>query len=105
MILAPYSRAEEKLFYALAALGALVVAIGFGAALYMEHNGHVVTGMNNQVVWGVAARLRHLSDRRRLRRPQRRLDRLGVRQDHLQETGTTFGPADPGHARRWPVRV
>jgi molybdopterin-containing oxidoreductase family membrane subunit len=53
MILAPYSRAEEKLFYALAALGALVVAIGFGAALYMEHNGHVVTGMNNQVVWGV----------------------------------------------------
>jgi Ni/Fe-hydrogenase subunit HybB-like protein len=24
-----------------------------GAALYMEHSGHVVTGMNNQIVWGL----------------------------------------------------
>jgi molybdopterin-containing oxidoreductase family membrane subunit len=47
------SRAEEGLFYILAALGGLVVAIGMGAALYMEHSGHVVTGMNNQVVWGM----------------------------------------------------
>lgn len=51
--LVPYSRTEEKLFYALAALGAFVVAVGFGAALYMEHHGHVVTGMNNQIVWGM----------------------------------------------------
>ncbi len=31
----------------------LVIAAGLGAALYMEHNGHIVTGMNNQVVWGL----------------------------------------------------
>ncbi|HZV54266.1 MAG TPA: NrfD/PsrC family molybdoenzyme membrane anchor subunit [Rhodocyclaceae bacterium] len=53
MNLVPYSRTEEKFFYALAALGGLVVAIGLAAALYMEHSGHVVTGMNNQVVWGI----------------------------------------------------
>ena len=46
-------RNEEGLFYALAALGGLVVAVGLGAALYMEHAGHVVTGMNNQIVWGL----------------------------------------------------
>lgn len=33
-------------------LGLLVLA-GLGAAYYMEHNGHVVTGMTNQVVWGM----------------------------------------------------
>lgn len=32
-------------------LGALVLA-GLGAAYYMEHHGHYVTGMSNQVVWG-----------------------------------------------------
>jgi molybdopterin-containing oxidoreductase family membrane subunit len=47
------SRTEEGLFYVIAALGGLVTAIGLAAALYMEHNGHVVTGMNNQVVWGL----------------------------------------------------
>lgn len=36
----------------LAGLGALI-AIGLGAAHYMEHNGHHVTGMTNQVVWGI----------------------------------------------------
>jgi Ni/Fe-hydrogenase subunit HybB-like protein len=46
-------RHEEGLFYVLAALGGLVAAIGVGAALYMEHTGHVVTGMNNQIVWGL----------------------------------------------------
>ena len=29
-----------------------VTAIGAGAAYYMEHHGHVVTGMTNQIVWG-----------------------------------------------------
>jgi len=33
-------------------LGALIAA-GLGAALYMEHEGHHVTGMNNQIVWGM----------------------------------------------------
>ncbi len=33
-------------------LGALI-AVGLGAAYYMEHQGHWVTGMSNQVVWGM----------------------------------------------------
>ena len=49
----PKPRHEEGLFYLLAAIGGLVTAIGFAAALYMEHSGHVVTGMNNQIVWGL----------------------------------------------------
>nr|VFK61574.1 MAG: prokaryotic molybdopterin-containing oxidoreductase family, membrane subunit [Candidatus Kentron sp. TC] len=32
-------------------LGVFVLA-GLGASYYMEHNGHWVTGMSNQVVWG-----------------------------------------------------
>lgn len=35
-----------------AILGAIVAIAGF-ATLYMEHEGHWVTGMNNQVVWGI----------------------------------------------------
>ena len=46
-------RHEEGFFYLLAAIGGLVSALGVGAALYMEHSGHVVTGMNNQIVWGL----------------------------------------------------
>ena len=37
---------------AAAALGA-VAAVGVGCAFYMEHHGHIVTGMNNQIVWGL----------------------------------------------------
>ncbi|MDA8419943.1 MAG: polysulfide reductase NrfD [Pseudomonadota bacterium] len=33
-------------------LGILIVA-GLAAAYYMESNGHHVTGMNNQIVWGI----------------------------------------------------
>ena len=36
----------------LATLSALA-ALGLGAAHYMDANGHFVTGMNNQVVWGI----------------------------------------------------
>ena len=32
-------------------LGAFILA-ALGATYYMEHNGHHVTGMNNQIVWG-----------------------------------------------------
>ncbi len=39
-------------FLALLALLGVIVAAGLGAAWYMEHNGHWVTGMTNQVVWG-----------------------------------------------------
>lgn len=47
------ARQEVRNFYLLVALGALVVATGLGAAHYMEEYGHIVTGMNNQVVWGM----------------------------------------------------
>ena len=41
-----------KPFYmVLGCIGFFVLA-ALGAAWYMEHNGHWVTGMNNQVVWG-----------------------------------------------------
>jgi Ni/Fe-hydrogenase subunit HybB-like protein len=53
MVLTENTRIESGLFYLLAGLGSLVIAIGIGTALYMEHSGHVVTGMNNQTVWGL----------------------------------------------------
>ncbi|VAW83379.1 Sulfite reduction-associated complex DsrMKJOP protein DsrP (= HmeB) [hydrothermal vent metagenome] len=36
----------------LGGLGVLI-ALALGAVLYMEHHGHYVTGMTNQVVWGI----------------------------------------------------
>ncbi|VAW91149.1 Sulfite reduction-associated complex DsrMKJOP protein DsrP (= HmeB) [hydrothermal vent metagenome] len=36
----------------LALLGAFILA-SLGAFYYMEHHGHYVTGMNNQIVWGI----------------------------------------------------
>jgi len=49
-----YSEIEGRSFgfYALLAILGAIVLAGLGAAWYMEHNGHWVTGMNNQVVWG-----------------------------------------------------
>jgi len=50
-----YSEIEGRSrgFYALAAiLGSFLIA-GLAAALYMDHFGHYVTGMNNQIVWGM----------------------------------------------------
>ncbi len=32
---------------------ALLTLIGLGAVWYVEHHGHIVTGMTNQVVWGL----------------------------------------------------
>lgn len=40
-------------FYAALALEGLIVLFGLAAAYYMETNGHHVTGMNNQIVWGL----------------------------------------------------
>lgn len=36
-------------------IGALgvIIAMGLGAAYHMEHHGHHVTGMSNQIVWGM----------------------------------------------------
>lgn len=39
-------------FYGLLAILGAFLAAGGLAALYMEHNGHWVTGMSNQIVWG-----------------------------------------------------
>ncbi len=44
---------EEHRFYLLLLLGGLVTLAGLGAAHLMEAHGHIVTGMNNQVVWGL----------------------------------------------------
>jgi Ni/Fe-hydrogenase subunit HybB-like protein len=43
----------RRAFWMLATAGAAVLAVALGAAHYMEEHGHVVTGMNNQVVWGL----------------------------------------------------
>jgi molybdopterin-containing oxidoreductase family membrane subunit len=40
-------------YYLLLAGLVLVAVVGFGAVWYMEHYGHIVTGMNNQIVWGL----------------------------------------------------
>jgi Ni/Fe-hydrogenase subunit HybB-like protein len=41
-----------KHFYMLLGCIGFFVLAALGAAWYMEHNGHWVTGMNNQIVWG-----------------------------------------------------
>lgn len=40
-------------YYGLLAALALVAALGGAAVWTMEHHGHIVTGMNNQIVWGL----------------------------------------------------
>lgn len=45
--------ADARAFWALAAFGTAVTALGLGAAHVMEERGHVVTGMDNQVAWGL----------------------------------------------------
>lgn len=44
---------EERIFYILLLLGGALTAGGLAAARYMEEHGHAVTGMSNQVVWGL----------------------------------------------------
>jgi len=50
-----YSEIEGRSagFYLLAALLGAFTLSGLLAAMYMEHYGHYVTGMNNQIVWGM----------------------------------------------------
>lgn len=45
--------AESRNFWLLAAAGGLVTLAGLLAAHFMEVHGHIVTGMDNQVVWGL----------------------------------------------------
>ncbi|MEW5962308.1 MAG: NrfD/PsrC family molybdoenzyme membrane anchor subunit [Pseudomonadota bacterium] len=44
---------HSPFFWGLLGLHAAVIALALGAAYYMEHHGHVVTGMNNRIVWGL----------------------------------------------------
>jgi len=46
-------KADARAFWLLVAIGGAVVLAGLGAAHVMEERGHIVTGMNNQVVWGL----------------------------------------------------
>lgn len=39
--------------YGLLAFFGLFIVVALGSFWYMEHHGHVVTGMNNQIVWGL----------------------------------------------------
>lgn len=48
-----FAQIESRYFYLLVALGALIAGAGMLSAYYMEEHGHVVTGMNNQIVWGM----------------------------------------------------
>ncbi len=44
---------STRMFWLLTALGASVAAAGLAGAHFMESHGHVVTGMGNEVVWGL----------------------------------------------------
>lgn len=47
------SHPRSTLYYALFSAGALIVLAGLYAVHLMEEHGHIITGMNNQIVWGV----------------------------------------------------
>lgn len=53
MKLLNFETLEPRYFYLLVGLGALLTLVGLGAAHHMETHGHVVTGMDNQIVWGM----------------------------------------------------
>ena len=46
-------KGNSRQFYALAAILAVFILIALACAYYMEHSGHHVTGMTNQIVWGM----------------------------------------------------
>ena len=48
-----FAHLESRYFYFLAAACAMVAGIGYLASHYMEEHGHIVTGMNNTIVWGM----------------------------------------------------
>lgn len=49
----PFKRLEERYFYALVGAGLATLLLGLAAFHYTEEHGHIVTGMNNQIVWGM----------------------------------------------------
>src|SRR3989338_7831980 len=44
---------KNRLYYVLLAAGGLIALAGLYAVYMMEHHGHIITGMNNQIVWGI----------------------------------------------------
>ena len=44
---------EPKLFWLKFLFLFFFIFLGFLSSLYMEHEGHYITGMNNQIVWGM----------------------------------------------------
>ncbi len=50
---ATFARLEARWFWALVAVGAAFVVAGLLSAHFMEEYGHIVTAMNNQIVWGM----------------------------------------------------
>ncbi len=46
-------RSMNRLYYLLLAIGGLVVLAGAYAVHMMESHGHIISGMNNQIVWGL----------------------------------------------------
>ncbi len=47
------SVSPARSFWLWLALGAALLAAGLAGAYVMEHEGHIVTGMNNEIVWGM----------------------------------------------------
>ncbi len=48
-----FAQSESRYFYAIVAVCALIVGMGLIAVYLMEEHGHIITGMNNQIVWGM----------------------------------------------------
>ena len=46
---------DPKIFWSNFILLGVFILIGFGCSHYMELEGHYVTGMNNQIVWGLTS--------------------------------------------------
>jgi len=44
---------QSRGYYALLGAAGAITLAGLAAAFYMEHHGHIVTGMTNQIVWGI----------------------------------------------------
>jgi Ni/Fe-hydrogenase subunit HybB-like protein len=44
---------SERTFWMRLAVGLAVLTAGLGGAWVMEHEGHIVTGMGNEIVWGM----------------------------------------------------
>ena len=48
-----FNKNEQRYFYSLVAIAALLLLMGLFAAHSMEEHGHIIAGMNNQIVWGI----------------------------------------------------